>query len=62
MTSAAANSHEDLCIFFISRSILLKIINVLVKKFRENQKKHFVLDNFFSEIIGKNMVVVDRTQ
>jgi len=68
MTSVAANSNEDLCKFFISRSALLKITNVLVKTFRENQKKHFILHNFFSEnctvyeTTGKYMVVVDRPQ
>jgi hypothetical protein len=29
--------------------ILLKMTNVLVKRFRENQNKHFILDNSFSE-------------
>jgi hypothetical protein len=68
MTSLAANLHEDLCTLLIPRPILLKITNVLVKMFRENQNKHFMFDNFFSEnctvceTIGKNMVVADRPQ
>jgi hypothetical protein len=68
MTSVSANSHKDICKFFISRSIRLKITNVLVKRFRENQNKHFVLDNLFSEnctvceTLGEKTVVVDTPQ
>ena len=51
MTSVAANSHENLCKFFISRSVRLKITNVLVKRFRENQNKRFVFDKFFLKTV-----------
>jgi len=43
----AANSHEDLCKFFTSRSFLLEITNLLVTMFREYQNKYFMLDSFF---------------
>ena len=53
--------HEDLCIFLItSRSVLLKMRNVLDKSCRETQNTHIMFNSFFFEnravyeIIWKN--------
>jgi len=39
--------HEDLCMFMISRSLLLRMTNVVYESCRENQNTHFVFNNFF---------------
>jgi hypothetical protein len=60
--------QEDLCTFMISRSILLKMINVSDKCYRENQNTIFCSINFFSEnraiyeMMWKNMVETDVPQ
>jgi hypothetical protein len=40
LTRTTATSHEDLCIFMISRSIVLKMENISERICRENQSKH----------------------
>ena len=61
--------NKDLRTFMIiSRSTLLRTINILDKVCRENQKTHFMSSDFFPqnhaayEIMWKNMVEPGRTQ
>jgi len=51
LTRITGTLHEDLCTFTtISRSILLRMRNVLNKSCRENQNTHFIRNNGFSKI------------
>ena len=58
--------HEDQYTFFISRSFLLRLGNVLDKNCRENQNTCFIFNNIFQkivklfEIMWKNTVELDR--
>ena len=48
MTKKTGTLHEDQYIFMImSRSILIIMRNVSVKRCRENHNKHFMFSNFF---------------
>jgi hypothetical protein len=57
--------QEEVFKFIItSRLITLKMRNVASKSFRENQKTHFMFNNFFNctvyEVMWKNVVGPDR--
>jgi hypothetical protein len=57
MTKTTVALHGGLCIFMIiSRGVLLRIINISDKIFRENQNTHFMFNSFFSE----NVAVYDK--
>jgi hypothetical protein len=69
MTRVTGRLHEEVCAFMIiSRSILLRMRNLLDNSSRENQNTNFMLKNFFPKIVSffeimlKNMVQSDRPQ
>jgi hypothetical protein len=68
-TGLTGTLREDVFTFMtISRSVLLRMRNVLNKSCRENQNTHFMFSIFFSEnravyeIMSKNMVEPERPQ
>jgi hypothetical protein len=61
--------HEDVCTFMtVSRSVLLRMKTASDKSCRENQNKHFMINNVFTKNVafmrqcGRNMLEPDRPQ
>jgi hypothetical protein len=52
MTRIIRTLHEDLCTFMIiSRSILLRMRNILEKSCRDNHNTYFMFNNFFPTVV-----------